>query len=61
MSNNSRSKQTTIVRGICAVLQGMAMPTMQNLDDELRKFGYTIIKLSGEKVGEQREKNYNQQ
>lgn len=61
MSNDNRSRQTTIVRGICSVLQGMAMPTMQNLDDELRKFGYALTKLSGEKVGQQKEKNYNQQ
>lgn len=59
--NEKRSKQTTIVRGICEVLSRMAMPTLQNLDDELKKFGYTVIKANGEKIDSEADKQFNQQ
>lgn len=48
-SNTEKSRQTTIIRGICEVLSLMAMPTIKNLDDELRKFGYTVTELPSAK------------
>ena len=33
-----------IVRGICALIATMGMPTLSNLKQTLEKFGYTIVK-----------------
>lgn len=41
---NNQIKESAIVRGICAAIQAMALPTFKNLSDLLDKFGYNLKK-----------------
>lgn len=46
MAQTEKVKESINLRGICAAIQAMAMPTMQNLDDMLKKYGYTIKQVT---------------
>lgn len=37
-------KESVIVRGICAAIQAMQMPSFQNLIDYLKRYGYSVTK-----------------
>lgn len=41
---NEKAKEAMMVRGICAAIQAMSMPTFNNLNDLLSRFGYTLSK-----------------
>jgi hypothetical protein len=49
MNNNSKDlkvKESMVVRGICASIQAMQMPTFENLAELLKKFGYALSKIN---------------
>lgn len=41
-SEEEKVKESITLRGICASIQAMAMPTMKNLTNLLLKMGYKI-------------------
>lgn len=44
MMQEDKAKDTVILRGICATIDKMGMPTFDNLKELLSKFGYTLTK-----------------
>lgn len=42
--DKDKTVETLEVRGICAAIQAMGMPTFENLEKLLDKFGYQLIK-----------------
>jgi hypothetical protein len=46
MDNNisNKTKESMLVRGICAAIQAMVYPTFENLSNLLEKVGYVLKK-----------------
>lgn len=46
MENPDRIKESITLRGICAAIQSMAMPSFENLRQFLLKYGYSLKKIN---------------
>jgi hypothetical protein len=42
---DQKVKESVLIRGICSALQSMSLPTLENVNSLLSKFGYTIRKI----------------
>lgn len=46
METPDKTQESITVRGICAAIQSMAMPSFENLRQILLKFGYSLKKIN---------------